>query len=285
MFDDADLSPQERLLLAVAFIDHPGVTVDAVEFDKAVSDGADPNGTDEDGNTPLTNAILGGEGSPTAVKKLLDLGADPSKRDKNGWTPWSSCVTQLSNPVVADNMNKIRETLLENEADQSDDVVLELQSVVEARNYDRAEELLKQGVDPNTPIISPLAFAIGNDDSSMMDLLLRYKTSPDGADSETHLMKAAGNGSFPMVKRLLDAGADVHKYAWDDEQWTAEFCAKQEGHGEIVRLLQAFVPGEELAERQENIDARNPKFAELYEKHTNGVNCGLNTEDVCKKLE
>ena len=287
---DENATPQQRLHFALSFADHPGVTIDPEEIDKAIADGADPNGLDEDGRTPLTEAILGGEGSPTAVKRLLALGADPSKRDKNGWSPWAACVMQLDNPVVMHNMKRIHEMLVERHADRSDDIVLELGNAAREGDHTRVEELLQQGVDPNAKIISPMGFAIDNDDMAMIDLLFRYNASPDGnTDSEdqpeTHLMQAAGAGKLEIVKRLVKAGADVHKTAWDDEDLTAEVYAEHGGHQEVVDFLQGLVPDEKRAERQEKIEARNPKFAELYEKQTNGINCEVNTDDVCKKLE
>jgi hypothetical protein len=35
----------------------------------------------------------------------------------------------------------------------------------------------------------------------------------------------------------------------------------------------------------EQTEARNPKFQELYEKHTNGINCDLDTDDIVQRLE
>lgn len=285
MFDTDDIDPRERLFLAIAFVDQPGITMDAEEIDKAIADGADRDGYTEDGKTPLTSAILGGMGSPTAVDRLLGLGADPSKRDKDGWSPWAACIMQLDNPVVADNMQKIRTMLVEAEADRSDEIFIELEVAARERDQSKVEELLKQGVDPNAPIISPLACAIDNEDISMMDLLFKYNASPDGDDVETHLMRAARDGNLEIAKYLVAAGADVNKYAWDDEEWTAEFYALQNGHKDIAKWLSEFVPEEILAERQAKVEARNPKFAQLYEMQTNGINCDLQTDDICEKLD
>ena len=51
------------------------------------AEGADANALDENGHTPLTEAIAGGTGYPKVVKLLLELGADPDRADGEGLTP------------------------------------------------------------------------------------------------------------------------------------------------------------------------------------------------------
>lgn len=70
---------QNRLFLAIACSDQPGMPSQVQGIETAVQAGADLEACSERGETPLTHAIFGGMGSPKAVKKLLELGADPSK--------------------------------------------------------------------------------------------------------------------------------------------------------------------------------------------------------------
>ena len=282
-----DNNPNDQLFRAIAFSEQPGVPSQVQDIETAYRNGADLDRCFEEGQTPLTHAILGGMGSPKAVKKLLELGADPSKRDCNGWTPWTACLSQLENPVVADRMQKIQVLLLDYAAAQSDETVLRLQQAVQAQNLAEAEALLKTGVDPNAPMIAPLNVAIAHQDLAMLQLLLRYNANPNGhpQDPMPSLVQAAETGNLEIVQRLVNAGADVTQYGWGDERYTAEFCARFAGHATVADWLRSRMPAAMLAEEQARREARNPKFRQLYEKHTNGINCDLDTDDIVQRLE
>ena len=61
-------NPNESLFSAIAWMDLPGVSGDfKTQIEDALENGADVNGFSEDGQTPLTVAIEGGMGSPSAV--------------------------------------------------------------------------------------------------------------------------------------------------------------------------------------------------------------------------
>lgn len=282
-----DNDPKDQLFRAIAFSDQPGVPSQVQEIETAYRNGADLDGFFEDGQTPLTHAILGGMGSPRAVRKLLELGADPSKRDRNGWTPWAACISQVENPVVADRMQKIRAALLDHAADQSDETVLRLQQAVQAQNLAEAEALLQAGVDPNAPMIGPLTVAIANQDLAMIQLLLQYNANPNGHPQAPmpYLVQAAEIGNLEIVQRLVNAGADVTQYGWGDERYTAEFCARFAGHTAVADWLRSRVPEEKRTDQPAQRAARNSKFQQLYEKQTNGINCDLDTDDIVQRLE
>ena len=107
-FDD----PNDALDFAIAWCDRPGVSGDfPAMIRRAHAAGADLERPSEDGETPLVQAIQGGEGAPSAVAVLLELGADPSGRAPNGWTPWGVCRSRIQDPVVSDRMEEIQ-TLL-----------------------------------------------------------------------------------------------------------------------------------------------------------------------------
>ena len=284
-FDD----PNEEIFFAIGWCENPGISGDFLTMiENAHTRGADLNGYSEDGNTPLTEAIEGGMGSPKAVKLLLQLGADPSRRDKNGWTPWSACVSRIEDRVVADRMKKIKEILLEYNADQSDEILITLRNAVIARDKSAVLELLNQGVDLNAPIIDLQGIAVGNEDLEMLKLLLAHGANPDGNDvdqeAETPLIAAASKGNLEVVKLLVEAGADVARYAWGDKECTADFMAKEEGHKEVATWLEQHLPEKTVKERKDKLEAMNPKFKEVHEKRTNGINCEITNDDVIKKL-
>jgi ankyrin repeat protein len=276
-----------ELFRAIACSDQPGIPSQVQEIENVYHQGADLNGFSEDGQTPLTYAILGGMGSPRAVKKLLELGADPSQRDGNGWTPWSACISQIENPVLTDRMQKIKTLLLDYAADQFDEIVLRLQQAVQEQNLAEAEALLKSGVDPNAPIIDPLYVAIAQQDLAMVQLLLRYNANPlrHPQASMTYLVQAAETGNLALVQLLVNAGANLTQYGWNDQRYTAEFCARFSGHEVVANWLRSVTPAEILTKQQRRITVRNPKFQELYEKQTNGMNYDVDTEDIVRQLE
>jgi len=279
--------PNELLFFAIGFSQLPGVESQLGQIAVAVGNGADIEGFDENGRTPLTHAIESGMGSPKAVKTLLGLGADPSARDKNGWTPWALCLSKLDNPVLAKRVQKIRELLEASGAVRGDEVLIEFDQAVGAQDQEKVKQMLGDGINVNAPIISPVWRAIDNGDLGMMNVLLGYGAKPDSSDDdpETLLMHAARAGNLDIVKRLVEAGADPFACAYEDAEWTAEYCAEEAGQREIAQWLREGLPAAVLAKRQAELDARNPKYAELYEKNTNGINCGLTTDDVVKKLE
>ena len=281
-FDD----PNKELFFAIAFSDSPGVAGDFQKvIHSAIENGADINGFSEDGNTPLTEAILGGMGSPKAVKQLLELGADSSQRDENGWSPWGACLWRSEDRVVAKRMEKIKALLQEYNSDQSDEIYWRLEQAIKNNNLSEVQALLDQGVNVNVAFTSPLEVAVHNNKIEITKLLLEHHAEPnrESAD-ETCLILAAKNGNLEMVKLLVSSGAEVLQYAWGDEDCTAEFIAREEGHNEVADWLRQSVPPEELKQREEKIKARNPKFLQIYEYRTNGINCDITTADVEKQL-
>lgn len=117
-----DLTPQQQLFFAIAFSDRMPEYVQAIA--PAVAAGADLSQSNGDGETPLTEAILGGMGSPDAVEELLRLGADPHQIAPSGWSPWSACQDRLSDRVVAEEMQAIAEALIQAGVDPQQAVVI-----------------------------------------------------------------------------------------------------------------------------------------------------------------
>ena len=59
--------------------------------------GADPNARDDDGETPLHNAV---SGKPAVITALVAAGADPNVRDDDGSTPLDIAVLGFGKPAV-----------------------------------------------------------------------------------------------------------------------------------------------------------------------------------------
>jgi hypothetical protein len=88
---------------------HAAMAGDVERLKELLSGGADPNGADPTGETPLHEAAAFGRKEAAAV--LLEHGADPNARDSQGDTPLWEAVS-FRKPEVA-------EVLLENGADAS----------------------------------------------------------------------------------------------------------------------------------------------------------------------
>lgn len=280
-------TPDEALFFAVAWCDRPGAEAHLEGIRRAHADGAHLDGTSEDGETPLTAAILGGRGAPRAVALLLELGADPSRRDANGWTPWGACVSRIADRVVRERMEAIQDLLAAAGADRGDEPLLAFEVDVDRGNTTAVERALAAGLDPNARIIGPLAIAVRNDDHEMAALLLAHGADPEGTDTdeqaEPPLIRAATAGHLEMVQRLVHAGARPDRFAYGDPACTAELLAREAGHDAVADWLRER--GGSAASREETPLDRDPRFAALYAHHTNGIHCGLTTDGVVAVLK
>lgn len=85
---------------------------------------------------------------------------------------------------------------------------------------------------------APLVLAIKNDRNDIVDLLLSAGADPNqlGQDGTSPLTRAAADGKAELVRRLIDAGADIDL---PDETGPPLFHATVAGHDNIVRQLLA----------------------------------------------
>ena len=108
-----------------------------------------------------------------------------------------------------------------------------------------AKVLIRAGVDPNTRFNSlpPLMIHASSSNDKVVDFLLgvgadpncrlsadRYGVVPGGT---TALMMAAGQGLLLIVRRLLDAGADIN--AVDDNRHNALFWCLRWDKGDVAK--------------------------------------------------
>ncbi len=282
MFTDSTLV--NKLFFSIAFSEH-SAKPHLAHIQQNLQSGLSPDVFSEQGQTPLTAAILGGMSSPKAVKILLEHGANPSLRDQNGFTPWAAMRSRLADVVVAERMEKIKHLLELYQADQSDDIFFILVEAVQQGDLHQVQQLLTQGVDPNHPLIDPLALAVSNENIEMVVLLLSYQANMErGRQGYTVLMQAAEKGNLELIKILVQAGAKVEAFAWNDPRCRADWLAEQRGHRDAAAWLRQQLPPALQTAIVQKTANHDPKYAELYEKNTNGINCDLQTEDIVQVL-
>ena len=110
-------------------------------------------------------------------------------------------------------------------------------------------DLLKRGMDVNTSDQSGntlLMIAARNSNASLLEFLLgnRANILKRNMYGDSAIMVAAFRGHTAVVRRLLDAGADIHSDGWNALHYSA-----YAGYTEIVRLL---------VDRHADLDAEAP---------------------------
>lgn len=85
-------------------------------------------------------------------------------------------------------------------------------------------------------VMSPLAVAVREKNMEIARRLLAGGASANGGYEATYLFEAASGGSEPMVRLLLDAGAEVDAEA-NEFQETALHGAVRSGNIAVVKLL------------------------------------------------
>ena len=234
---------QQELYQAIAFSNLPGVADTTNQISIAYKNGADLDAFFEDGETPLTEAIMGGIGSYKAVKELLLLGANPNKTDKNGWSPWNACISRLHDRSVAEEQEKIKTVLTEYKANREGEEVINLWQAAQNGDYDRVKYFLEQDINPNSKLVCPLTVAVFSEKVNLVELLLSNAANVDGNDEKdnfnlTPLLHAASSGNLEIIKLLLANGADLrYEIHEGDDVLNIETYANDSGHPEVAAWL------------------------------------------------
>lgn len=254
--------------------------------------GAGLDALDENGHTPLTEAIGGGMGYPKVVKLLLELGADPNLADATGQTPWQACLLRRHDRVVEREYRRIRTLLEECGADRRGEELFELEELAAAGDMDGVRRMVERGVALEASYAVPLAAAIGNDQGAIAEWLLHRGANVEGLGADEHgmtlLMSAASRGQLEMVQLLTRHGADVCRaWAGAEDCMTAAWYAREAGHHAVADWLAAQQPGAERSPIPKSAlnGGAKAKFLDLYRQFTNGVNHGLNTEAIVRRLQ
>ena len=202
-----------------------------------VENGVDANEVDQNGFTPLSNAIQ--LGSVPAVEELMRKGGDPLIKDKWGHTA-------IHRAVLSERIEIFRKVA-------SSEVVQELAASVDGRGYCPIHYALKLGL---SEIVSTLLqvtpkvvfdsdgnnymhlAALSGDQESFSHLLsvhsFHYMINEANISGATPLHCAAMCCNASIVKKLLDHGAVIHK---DNNGHTPFMCACATGNLAAVRLL------------------------------------------------
>jgi uncharacterized protein len=176
-------------------------------FNKLIEKGIDVNMRDDEGSTVLFEHVKGIAIDPQIYDVLLDKGIDVNAKDNRGWTALMDAVAEKNLVLVEKLISKGAEVDVQNQRGQTA-LILSRNEVITSVLLDAnanmniqdqvgytalhtacvknlteiATKLLEKGADPNIPEKT-------------------YKATP--------LMEAVRTGNLPLIKLLLQKGADV----------------------------------------------------------------------------
>jgi ankyrin repeat protein len=213
----------------------------SVEAARALADvGADLNLTDPDGSTALVLAIINAHFD--LGEALLEKGADPNIADSTGMTALYAAVDMHTlGPMLSRPGPKVTDKL--DAADMVGKLIahdasmnVRLKRPIIGRHHDSGDATMGEGT-------TPLIRATKNIDLPVIKLLLEGGADPSIAqkDYSTPMMVAIRGTSEPngieAIKLFIDHGADVD--AFNAAGQTALHVAAGRGSDNIVRLLAA----------------------------------------------
>jgi len=246
---------------------HSAVSVEAVEIVEAmVKGGADVNGRDGLGRTPLMVAASGapdndrqiarykeikgvapeGPGADAIIRKLLELGADATLKDNEGHDAMdhyryeAGRIRQPENPGIIE--------ILKNAGAKGDAATYDLFIAPDLAAMQRA---IESGADVNRIApppwdITAMTRAIWDGSVEKVELLVKSGADVNKADPKgTPLTHAAEKGQLAIVKKLIELGADPGKLepraiASDMPRMNATMKAEWAGHKEVAKYLKSI---------------------------------------------
>jgi len=219
-----------------------------------LSKGADVNGVPRIGTTPLMHVITNRQYSPELIKTLLGGGADLNRQDGNGITVLMHSIRlrtenwQLSAALAT--QPKVDLTI----ADNNGYTALHYAAVADYEDAGKLiNVLLQQGANVNAQNKygqTPLFCAVHEDrPKNLATLVINGKADVKLADLDgvTVLHKAATGNNIPLMKFLIDNGADVTAKAKNGQ--TVLFAAGN--NAEAKALLQQLLPADSASATQE----------------------------------
>jgi ankyrin repeat protein len=186
--------------------------------------GANPNLKDSEAQTALNYAI---RGTPEIMQALLAAGANPNTQDSMGRTPLTYAMLPYS-PAMQPASLEVVKTLLAAKADPNIGTLeTPLLVAVYKNNIGAAEMFLQSGANPDAAgtigwnnlngvvfsdhngHLTPLWLAIKASETSMVQLLLKYKADPNDAQTDGRSVVFDALDKPDILPLLLNAGANV----------------------------------------------------------------------------
>lgn len=200
-----------------------------------ISTGANVNFSNKDGDTPLTLACTGVDSSVEVIEYLLKQGANINHANKKGYTALAIACSVKSLPIIK---CLIQADASMHSLDNDGNSPLHLASLHLASSklfknppisIDIIKVLVEAGADPNqknktgrTPLFHVCE---ANHAEGIAFLLPLTKELNAVISNKTLLMRAAFQGNLPVVRQLLEYGADVNFQSRETENMTALMLA------------------------------------------------------------
>lgn len=242
---DGKMPPEKLTRMLVAAI----IKNDSGGISNMLAMGADPNRSDEKGNSPLTIAATDPR-EHVALKALLAGKADPNVASANGRLPLHAVLRMKEEKIMPEALEillgaKANPNLIEKTEGKSRTA---LQVAIAAERSDKIIAMLIQGgadvclgEDAAAGILAPLHVFARAGRYPLLELAFGYGAEVDRRDhaGRTCLLWAARDGMAKSMEMLLERGADptVKDAEGKDAMAYARVLPAESGRNEILRML------------------------------------------------